>query len=148
MCNSKEEGGYGWKKRREETLELLNTEVRVDKAGWAFEQHSCVSKVLCLQEQSPKSAPTGLQVSFMARLLLSTGLSVLHFVLTLPHLAFTSRRFQLGVGSLVDFLGIPVVSFNRMVEKDREVGLCMGGVLLKTFGGQCMRVLDGASKKG
>lgn len=35
---------------------------------------------------------------------------------------------------LVDFVGIPVVSFNQMVERDREVGLCVDGILLKAFG--------------
>lgn len=76
---------------------LPNITVTAHELGWVFEQQSCSSTVLCLQEQSPKSAPTGLQVSFMARLLLLPeldGVSVPHCVLTLPHLAFISRCFQ------------------------------------------------------
>lgn len=41
---------------------------------------------------------------------------------------------RLCTGTLVGFVGIRAVSFNKMVEKDREVGLCVDGVLLKTFG--------------
>lgn len=35
---------------------------------------------------------------------------------------------------LVDFVGIPVVSFNKMVERDHKIVLCVDGVLLKAFG--------------
>lgn len=93
---------------------LLNAEVPAHELGWVFEQHSCSSTVLPLQQQSPKPAPMGLQVSFMAKLLLLpelAGVPVLRPRLTRPHLAFISRCFQAGHRHVGRFCGHPSSEF-------------------------------------